>query len=242
MTTIDDDTLVAYALGTLSPTVMREVERHLEARPEEAVTVYGYLDALSEMVMALPPAPPPEGVEEALLAGIRGRSSEDSAWRWGLGLGMAAKVGVALWLLGHTPPYEVRKQLDEYGSRPGAVETPLVDVHGHIIGDLVRLPDNRLFVAFDRPPPEGRAFQAWEVVTGVLRPLGTWQGHTFPYRTPPRPGQHLRGQPRATRGQPAADRRAANPDTSVRHSRSNSAARTELDAVFHTGPVFFVSL
>ncbi len=186
--TIDDDTLVAYALGTLSPTAMREVERHLEARPEEAVTVYGYLDALSEMVMALPPAPPPEGVEEALLAGIRGRSSEDSAWRWGLGLGMAAKAGVALWLLGHTPPYEVRKQLDEYGSRPGAVEAPLVDVHGHIIGDLVRLPDNRLFVAFDRPPEEGRAFQAWEVVTGVLRPLGTWQGHTFLTEHPLGPG------------------------------------------------------
>jgi len=186
--TIDDDTLVAYALGTLSPAEAREVERHLESRPEAAVTVLGYLDALSEMVMELPPAPLPEGAEEALLAGIRGRPPEGSAWRWGLGLGMAAKTGAALWLLGHTPPYEVRKQLDDYGSRPGAVEAPLVDVHGRNVGELVRLPDNRLFVAFDRPPAEGRAFQAWEVVGGVPQPLGTWQGHAFLTERPLAPG------------------------------------------------------
>jgi len=186
--TIDDDTLVAYALGTLSPVEAREVERHLESRPEAAVTVLGYLDALSEMVMVLPPAPLPEGAEEALLTSIRGRSPEGSAWRWGLGLGMAAKAGAALWLLGHTHPYEVRKQLDNYGSQPGAVEAPLVDVHGHIVGDLVRLPDNRLFVAFDWPPAEGRAFQAWEVVTDVPWPLGVWQGYTFLTERPLAPG------------------------------------------------------
>jgi anti-sigma-K factor RskA len=186
--TIDDDILVAYALGTLSPAEAREVERHLEAQPEAAATVLGYLDALSEMVMELPPAPLPEGAEEALLAGIQGRPPEGSAWRWGLGLGMAAKAGAALWLLGHTPPYEVRKQLDDYGSRPGAVEAPLVDVHGHIVGDFVRLPDNRLFVAFDRLPTEGRAFQAWEVVGGVPEPLGTWQGHTSFTERPLAPG------------------------------------------------------
>ncbi len=104
--TIDDDILVAYALGTLSSAEAREVERHLEAQPEAAATVLNYLDALSEMVMELPPVPLPEGAEEALLAGIREESSKSSAWHWCLGLRMAAKAGVALWLLGHTPPYE----------------------------------------------------------------------------------------------------------------------------------------
>lgn len=177
--TINEDTLVAYALGMLSPAEAGEVEQHLEAHPEEAATVLDYLDALSEMVMELPPLPLPEGAEDALLASIREESSKGSAWRWGLGLGMAAKAGAALWLLGRAPPYEVRKQLDDYGSRPGAVEAPLVDVNGHIVGDVVRLPDNQLFVAFDRLPPEGQALQAWEVIGGVPRPLGTWQGHTF---------------------------------------------------------------
>lgn len=177
--TINEDTLVAYALGTLSPAEAREVERHLEAQPEAAATVLGYQDALSEMVMELPPLPLPEGAEEILLNTIREESSKSSAWRLGLGLGMAAKAGAALWLLGRAPPYEVRKQLDDYGSRPGAVEAPLVNVNGHIVGDFVRLPDNRLFVAFDSPPAEGKALQAWEVVGSVPQPLGTWQGHTF---------------------------------------------------------------
>ena len=220
--TIDDDTLIAYALGTLPPAAAREVEQHLETRPEAAAAVRGYLDALSEMVMALPPAPLPEGAEEALLASIRGRSSEGAAWRWGLGLGIAAKAGAALWLLGHAPPYEVSKQLDDYGSRPGAVEAPLVDVHGHIVGDLVRLPDNRLFVAFDRLPMEGRVFQAWEVVTGCAATARHVAGAHVPYRTTSRSGQHLRRQPRAARGQPTANRRAVNPDTAVTHSRSDS--------------------
>ena len=175
---IDGDTLVAYALGTLSPEAELEVEVYLEAQPGAAAVVSGYQDALSELVMTLTPVPQPASAVEALLSEIRA-DSKTPAWRWGLGLGLAAKAAAALWLLGQAPPAEVRKEFEAYRSRPGAVADPLLDVRGQTVGDVVRLPDRRLFVAFDSLPAEGQVFHAWEVVGGVPQLLGVWYGHTF---------------------------------------------------------------
>ena len=175
---IDADTLVAYALGTLSPEAELEVEQYLGAQPAAAATVSGYQDALSELVMTLTPVPQPESAVEALLSEVRA-DSKTPAWRWGLGLGLAAKAAAALWLLGQAPPAEVRKEFEAYRSRPGAVADPLLDMRGQTVGDVVRLPDRRLFVAFDNLPAENQIFHAWEVVGGVPRLLGVWQGHTF---------------------------------------------------------------
>lgn len=174
---IDDDTLIAYALGTLNPRDEREVAHYLKAQPAAAATVVGYLDALSELVMALEPVPQPESAVEALLGALHEDRSTPPAWRWGLGL--AAKAAAALWLLGQAPPAEVREQLDAYRSRAGAVAAPLLDVSGQVVGEVVRLPDQRLFVAFDRLPAADHVFHAWEVVNGVPQRLGVWQGHTF---------------------------------------------------------------
>jgi len=177
--TVNDDTLVAYALGTLSPKAEREVADYLEAQPEAAETVVGYLAALSELVMTLEPVPQPESAVEALLSSLSEETSKTPAWRWGLGLGLATKAAAALWLLGQTPPAEVREQLDAYRSRLGAVTTPLLDVRGQSVGEVVQLPDRQLFVAFDSLPTENGVFHAWEVINGVPQRLGTWRGHTF---------------------------------------------------------------
>ena len=184
---VDADTLVAYALGILSPAAEREVEAYLEARPEAAATVGGYQDALSELVMALAPVPQPESAVEALLSELRD-SQKTPVWRWGLSLGLAAKAAAAFWLIGQAPPAEVREQLEVYRSRPGAVTDALFDVRGSIVGDVVRLPDKRLFVAFDNLPADDRVFHAWEVVGGVPQPLGAWYGHTFVTERPLAPG------------------------------------------------------
>lgn len=177
--TITDDTLVAYALGTLSPEAEREVAHYLTAQPAAAAAVTGYLDALSELVMALEPVSPPDHAVDDLLTRVHDAPSITPAWRWGLSLGLAAKAAAALWLLRQAPPAEVREQLDAYQSRPGAVAGPLIDVRGEVVGDLVRLPDRRLFIAFDRLPADDHLFHAWEVVSGVPQRLGVWHGHTF---------------------------------------------------------------
>ena len=56
-----EDSLVAYALGTLSPREEAEVEAYLQTHPEAARTVRDYLTVLSELVMTLPPEPVPGG-------------------------------------------------------------------------------------------------------------------------------------------------------------------------------------
>jgi hypothetical protein len=54
----------------------------------------------------------------------------------------------------------------------GALVQPLVGADEARVGTLVRLPGDRLFMALDRPPLEGRVYQAWEIAGGVPLSLG----------------------------------------------------------------------
>lgn len=175
--TVNEDVLVAYALGTLTPGEAQEVERYLDAHPEAASTVLTYLDALSMMVTELEPVALPDDTEAKLLTRLRD-DTQSSSWRWWLGAGMAAKVAAGLWLLRPTHDYEVRRLLDHYARRPGAKEEILTGTDGKPVGTLVRLPDNRLFVAFYNAPGDQQVYQAWETMK-TTRSLGSWQGYTF---------------------------------------------------------------
>ena len=182
-----EDSLVAYALGTLSPREAAEVEAYLEAHPEAARTVRDYLTVLSELVMTLPPEPVPAGAEKALLARVRRGTPEENgeatgevpSWRWWLGAGMAAKVAAGLWLSRPVYPPEVRERLRFYSAKPGATESPLLDPEGRPVGTRVTLPNQQMFLAFDKVPPEERVYQAWCLSEGEARALGTWEGYTF---------------------------------------------------------------
>ena len=186
-----EDSLVAYALGALSPREEAEVEAYLEAHPEAARTVRDYLTVLSELVMTLPPEPVPAGAEGALLERVRregpeknGKNGEETGenvpgWRWWLGAGMAAKVAAGLWLSRPVHPPEVRERLRFYNAKPGATESPLLDPEGRPVGTCVTLPNRQMFLALDKAPPEGRVYQAWCLNEGQARALGTWEGYTF---------------------------------------------------------------
>ena len=69
--TVDQDTLVSYALGTLTPQAEAEVAGYLGAHPEDAALVSGYLESLADFALLLPPEPLPETGEADLMARVR---------------------------------------------------------------------------------------------------------------------------------------------------------------------------
>ena len=186
---MNEDSLLAYALGTLTPEEAAEVEAHLETHPDAARAVRGYLTTLSDLVLSLEPEPLPASAEEALLARVRGESKEGGgerkdeegvpSWRLWLGAGMAAKVAAGLWLARSVHPPEVRERLRFYGAKPGAAEAPLLNPDGRPVGTRVTLPNRQVFLALDKEPPAGRVYQAWSLSEREARPLGVWESYTF---------------------------------------------------------------
>lgn len=73
--TIDDDMLLAYALGNLTPEEEGALETHLRSHPEDAAEVQAHLESLALLTLALPPEPLAQGGEAALLARVRGLSA-----------------------------------------------------------------------------------------------------------------------------------------------------------------------
>ncbi|MDQ3396656.1 MAG: anti-sigma factor [Deinococcota bacterium] len=69
--TIDEDTLIAYALATLSSEEEREVVRYLHQHPEAAEEVQAHFAALTTFTLSHEPEELPKDAEERLLACIR---------------------------------------------------------------------------------------------------------------------------------------------------------------------------
>ena len=68
---ITEDILVSYAFGHLGTEEEAVVETHLNAHPEDAATVVGYLDSLTGLVLTLPPQPLATTGKTELLARVR---------------------------------------------------------------------------------------------------------------------------------------------------------------------------
>ncbi len=182
---IDHDTLIAYALGTLSPQETQAIERELPANPDAEAELRALQDSLADLVMELPPEPVSPDAERALLARLNTQrpapAPRRNIWLWPLVA--AACVALAIVGVGNTSWYQglqVQQQLQAYSGQAGAVRTPLLASGGRSIGTTVRLPDGRVFVALDQPPPgSDRVYQAWSIAGGVIRSLGVFNGRTF---------------------------------------------------------------
>ena len=68
---VDQDTLVAYVLGLLSPKDEDEVTQHLRAHPDEAAWVKDSFEALATYALSNTPEALPEDAEAKLLARIQ---------------------------------------------------------------------------------------------------------------------------------------------------------------------------
>lgn len=202
--TIDDDLLLAYALGSLTSEEEQAVGAHLQRHPEDAAKVQADLESLTLLTLALPPEPLAAAAEDALLARVRGLTAAPSAgvsdatselppvlkvppqrtrsgW-WALAAA-ALLGGIYLAVLGPpgaAPEVTVAEQLERFEGEPGALSYRLADeTSGAPLGTLVRLSDGRLFVALETPPAAESVYQAWEIREGTPISLGTFDGRTL---------------------------------------------------------------
>jgi anti-sigma-K factor RskA len=188
--TIDDAVLLDYALGSLPTDQVEEVELFLHAHPEAAGRVRRIQDELARLVLSLPGETVSKASEDALLHRLRRhreppvesgskRAAQDRpSYRWAA-FGLAAALGLAAWLaLGpFSSSGRVDRQIARYQAEPGALSTKLLTPDGADIGTLVRLSDNRLFVAFEQAPAPG-VYQLWEIRDGSTESLAVVEGRT----------------------------------------------------------------
>jgi anti-sigma-K factor RskA len=201
--TIDDDILIAYALGMLTPEEEREVARYLREHPEAAAKVRDHLDALAAVALCQEPEALPEDAEARLLARIHeGNPIKAPAQpkviamprrrqltRW-MGLAAAAAVLALAWFGFLGPRYQIwqaERQLQAICAQPGAVCQALLDDAGRPLGTLARRPDHSLFVLLESDPPTPQVYQAWEIANGVPASCGVFTNRMLDIETPLRP-------------------------------------------------------
>ncbi len=163
---------------------LREMQDTLSALADPVVVPAGSAERLLERVRAdqagLVPAPAPANLP---LGGPETQvPRETPAPRripYGplLALGLAAAVAAVLLLprLNTSP----ERRLAEYQAQPGTVTTPLTTKDGQKLGTAVRLSDGRAFVLLAADAPQGKAYQAWQVVGSAPVSLGVFSGRSF---------------------------------------------------------------
>ena len=198
---IDNDVLMGYALGHLSPGDEAAVAAHLQTHPEDAARVAGYLETFADFALTLEPEALPETGEADLLSRVRQvaptpaptpepdpaavppvlvlprRGGRGAAW-WLSGLAAAA-VSAGVYVTVLSPDARVARELRAYGTEPGATSYTLAqDGQAEPLGMLVRLQDGRVFVALDALPTEPQVYQAWSIANAP-ESLGTFSSRTF---------------------------------------------------------------
>ncbi|WP_288432624.1 anti-sigma factor [uncultured Deinococcus sp.] len=178
----DREQLLAYALGQLSPAEAAQVQARIDADPELRAEVQADRDALLALVetLDLAAAEVPPGAQERLLARLRAETAPVSGPAPGAPLrtvpgrpvarsrsttplwtaaALAAALAVGLWL---RPPAD---SLARYAAVPGAAAQALGPA-GAPLGNLVRLPDGRVYVRLGQAPAQGRTYQLWRIAPG----------------------------------------------------------------------------
>ena len=187
----DREQLLAYALGQLSPAEAAQVQARIDADPALHAEVQADQDALLALIetLDLGAAEVPPGAQERLLERLRAEegpatgsaarlapahSAPRSAPRpartrtplW-TAVALAAALGVGLWL---RPPAD---PLARYAAVPGA-QSRVLGTAGAPLGNLVRLPDGRVYVRLTQAPADGRTYQLWQIQGGAPVSLGVF--------------------------------------------------------------------
>ncbi|AWN22871.1 anti-sigma factor [Deinococcus irradiatisoli] len=182
--------LSLYVFGLLERDEAASLEQQLASNPAWQSELRAMEDTLS--ALAEPVAVPP-GSAERLLARVRADQAASAPANRSLGaspggsgrrlvgplvaLGLAAAVAAVLLLprLNASP----ERRLAEYQAQPGAVTFPLTAKDGQNLGTAVRLNDGRAFVLLAADAPQGKVYQAWQVVGSAPVSLGVFQGRSF---------------------------------------------------------------
>ncbi len=167
------DTLAA--LADPAPVPAGSAERLLErVRADRAASPSAQAPIVQTPLVEPSPVPPaaPAPANLPLTAPTR---SPYLGWLAAVALAAAVAAVLIVPRLSSTP----ERQLADYQTQPGAVSTPLTTKEGQSLGTAVRLKDGRAFVVLVADAPQGRAYQAWQVVGKSPESLGVFKGRTF---------------------------------------------------------------
>ena len=96
--------------------------------------------------------------------------------RWLTGLAAAAAIATFVYL-GFRPQSDpIIVQLDRLCAEEGTVCDVLSNDANEGVGEFARRPNNALYVVLNEPPPEGKVYQAWEIVDGTPQSVGLGEG------------------------------------------------------------------
>ncbi len=169
------DLLPLYALGALTPEERARVEEALKAHPELWEEAKAFLETAADLAQALPPLPPPPGLEERVMARIRPR-------RPFLPLLARAAAFLLLLFLGYGL-YQGGVWVKALGEANSRVVT-LVSPEGRVVGRALIRSDRRVLLVLNTPPPPGRVYQAWGLGQGAPRPLPVFRWPVTTFRLP----------------------------------------------------------
>jgi anti-sigma-K factor RskA len=176
----DMHALVApYALHALDEGEEREFEEHLTVCEACRRDLAGLREAATALAYAAPPAAPPPGLKERILAEARSERSNVVPIRRrrklpltaAAAVAAAAVVAIAIWA---ALPSGHGDQFASVLSQPGARFFSM-----GARGGLAVAPDGQAALAVALPPaPVGKTYEAWVIRGGDARPAGLFPGHS----------------------------------------------------------------
>lgn len=181
---VDRDMLVSYALGAVTEAEERAIVEHLRSHPQDAALVRDLFESLAEMALSQEPEEVPADAAGTLLARIKHenyrsvtiRRRAPPATLWG---GLAAAAVVVVLALALLRPFDqsarVEARLDRTCAVAGTVCEELLGPGDIQLGTLARRSDGTSLVVLGNAPPDGRVYQAWEIVAGEPRSLGVFE-------------------------------------------------------------------
>jgi len=181
---VDRDMLVSYALGAVTEAEERAVVEHLRSHPQDAALVRGLFESLAEVALSQEPEEVPADAAGNLLARIkheddryvtiRRRAPPATLW-----VGLAAAAVVVVVALTLLRPFDLNARVEARLERTcdvaGTICEDLVGAGDIPLGTLARRADGTSLVVLGNAPPDGRAYQAWEIVAGEPRSLGVFE-------------------------------------------------------------------
>lgn len=174
--------LPEYALGTLEPAEMAEVEVLLATSEEARTELRQFRETLVTLTEGLPPVQPPMGVWDKLQVQLEPtpiaartpppvikmpkRPPSRGYFAWGLAACLAlVAAGELLWVNSAQRAYQqVQREAYLVTNFLSAPETQRISLRGRQrqgIGSVLMRPDGEALFVLREPPPEGRSYQAW---------------------------------------------------------------------------------
>jgi anti-sigma-K factor RskA len=192
------DPLADYALGSLEPWEVAQLEAHLVSCPECRAEVTRLKATLSLLAEELEPVAPPRGSWDRVRAHTH-PPKRNLVPRWAFPAAAAVLLvatgafGIAWWRTQSAlrDAHETQAQVSAWMTNPGVRLVPLTQRSGRVMGQVLLLKDGRALVVMPEAAPAGRSYQAWGLSehsrTAPAASLGVYDRAVFEVQMHPYP-------------------------------------------------------